>query len=242
MNDDEIFDLLASSSRDDGQLRELIAHSRTPVIRRIDADTCEVAFFHDSGSAEAVPRVKLTTLIDRGLPERRELIPLAGSALQHLVLRLPSNLRFSYDLHVEEPDGGWRKIGDPGNPTPWRDERLQSPVAHLPDAEPLDVIRRLPESSSRLDELWLDSQALGAERRVWISLPPDHGVDSSPMPVVVVFDGSVRHTAPAVRDALVARRQSARVAVVLVDQHGRRNEDLTANPAFSDLFAQSYFR
>ena len=58
------------------------------------------------------------------------------------------------------------------------------------------------------------------------------------MPFVVVFDGSRKHAAVRVRDALVAAEKVRPCAVVLIDQMGVRDEELTGNPLFSEAIAR----
>lgn len=94
------------------------------------------------------------------------------------------------------------------------------------------------------DAFMFRSALLGNERRVWVSLPRGGTTPELPAPArgrtpfVVVFDGAPGHAAVHVRDALVAAGEVRPCAVVLVDQVGLRDRELTGNPRFSEAIAR----
>lgn len=207
----------------------------------------------DAANESADAPILLRTLIDRSLPDDLRMQRIEGTGIHHLTLRLPSVLRFAYWFQRASSDGGpgagprggGELLPDPHNGRGIRGGgAASSAVAVLPAAQPLPFLESaLRREPSPLEELRVPSAVLGAERRVWVSLPP--GVADAaaaratvePLPVVIVFDGGEDHTAPAVRDELVEAALVRPAVVVLVDQEERRALDLTGSTRFARFLA-----
>src|SRR5690606_1327995 len=131
-------------------------------------------------------------------------------------------------------------VPDPLNPPPPSlDQRLTGSLLVLPDAADLPVDPHgATTAAPHLEEHLFRSEILDNERSVWVSVPPGWSRQGPPAPCVIVFDGTAGHTAPGVRDALVEVGQVRDVVVVLVDQIGRRDVELTADPDFSRMLAE----
>lgn len=215
------------------ELHSRLAAEGAPLLGPVEDGWCDVTFaaVDPEGSADATYRLR--TLVDRGLPGELAMAPLAETALHALTLRLPADLRFGYAFERRAADGTVSLVRDPFNAAGGLpDRRLEGSVAVLPEAEPLPMLDRAAQRDPvPPEEVLLHSAELDAERRVWVS-PPADAVDG-PLPVVIVFDGSPEHSAPAVRDALLADGRIEPVVVVLVDQAERRDLDLPGNLHFS---------
>lgn len=204
-----------------------------PIMGPVEDGWCDVTFAAVDREGMPGTTYRLRTLVDRALPGDLTMSPIAGSKLHALTLRLPADLRVSYAFEREAADGTSSLVRDPFNP-PSRlpDRRLEGAVAVLPEAEPLPILDRAAQlDPAPPEEVLLHSAELDAERRVWVS-PPAEAADG-PLPAVIVFDGSPEHSAPAVRDALLAEGRIEPVVVVLVDQAERRDLDLPGNLFFS---------
>lgn len=218
-----------------GEFAEEVRRRGTPLIEATDGgapDEALVTFLHLA--EEPVEEVGLWDPVSWLPPERMRLTRLPASPVWYLSRRTRTDLRFSYSLLV---DGA--PVGDPLNRHPRHtDPRLQQPVAVLPGADPLPW---LPdpgtEPTGALHAHSLGSELLGNERPVWVSTPPGWSPTGGPYPFVVIFDGLERHTAPLVRDQLLAAGEIPPVVVILVDEIGRRDEELTANADFSRMLA-----
>jgi enterochelin esterase family protein len=159
--------------------------------------------------------------------------PIDPTPFSVLTLTLPADLRFSYGFLPEAVEGGRPQLADdPYNRhRDTRDGRLAGPVAVLPEAEQL-AFPPLDAASPALEEITWDSAILENSRSVWVSLPPD-APRGEPLPFVVLFDGAERHLAPFVRDQVVGGGKARPHAIVLVDEAGRREQELPGNPEFS---------
>jgi enterochelin esterase-like enzyme len=229
-------DAIALLEAGDWDLERLRAHLEdvgTPLVRPVpDEGRVDVTFVYD-GEAHSV---RLRALIERALPAGDDALVLQrvpGTPIHHLTLRLPADLRFGYGFAVQDaPDTRPRLSDDPTNRhRDPRDARLSTAIAVLPDAAALD---RPDAVDPHLHELAWDSDILGTQRPVWLSLPP--GPPAEDLCCVVVFDGAARHTAPHVRDMLAGAIRPT--IVVLVDEAGRRSEELTGNAEFSRALAE----
>lgn len=225
----------AAGTIDLEELQERLLRSGTPLCGTVADGLVDVTFVIIAQETGAHPGVsyRLRSLIDRALPTDRQLERVGDSPVHALTLRLPADLRFSYGIEREDASGDVTLVDDPANrrlgPT---DARLSQPIAVLPEAEDLPVLRSAAaDIVPRTDEVMINSLALGERRRIWVS-SPDH-VGSGPLPVVIIFDGAADHSAPAVRDVLLAEGAIVPVLVVLVDPEDRRARDLTGYPAFS---------
>lgn len=217
--------------------RERIRDAGTPLLGPVHDGLCDVTFVLEDLHPEDGAILHLRSLVQRAVPGEHRLHPVPGTPWHALTVTLPSDLRFSYAFERRALDGRREELPDPWNRTRrLHDERLAGAVAVLPDARPLPALDRIAETpESPLQEVELDSEALGERRRVWVSPPSTGGTD---LPVVIVFDGTPHHTAPAVRDVLLADGVVAPALVVLVDQAGLRDRDLTGSPAFTRFLAE----
>lgn len=192
------------------------------------------------------PATHVRTLIDRALPARDAFAAIPGTPFHVQTMILPADLRFTYQLEEAQVDGTRLRLADPYGRVSG-DPALGGSVAELPDAERLDNghgrnhgardrshrPNGADDPAARLTELTFESRVLGNSRTVWVSVPQGWSASAGPYPFVIVFDGHARHTAPAVRDTLVADGQARPCVVVLVDEAGRRQDELTGNPAFT---------
>lgn len=232
---------LAAGRLSTEQFRTQLSSAEVPLRVRVSAEEVDVTFVHETG--DTVPteaEVRLRELVGSGPTGDRVLRPVGDTPFRALTVRMLSDLRLAYAFEIHEPGQAPRLVPDALNPPPPRlDQRLAGCVLELPDAAELPVDLHLAAAASpRVDEHTFRSQILGNERPVWVSTPPGWAPGGDPCPCVIVFDGSVGHTAPAVRDSLVARGLVRDVVVVLVDAIGLRDVELTANPDFSRMLAE----
>lgn len=169
--------------------------------------------------------------------------PIAGTPLHSLTLRMRSDLRFSYVFRRTGPLGE-TQVPDPFNPPPrfaeCSVERFSgASVLALPDAVPLPWLDEAEaQPAPDIEPAVLRSQLLGNERRIWVSVPPGDTHDRA-LPVVIHLDGTPRHSAPSVRDALVRAGMIRPCVVVLVDQLGpQRDTELLCDPTFSRFLVE----
>lgn len=223
---------------DVGEARERIIALGTPLLGPVEDGRCDVTFVLEDPRPEGGATFDLRSLVQRAVPGEHRLHPVSGTSWQALTVSLPSALRFSYAFERRGLDGTRQDLPDPWNRArPQRDERLAGALAVLPDAAPLPILDRVAShAGAPAEEIVLDSAALGERRRVWISPPP--AAPAHDLPVVLVFDGTPRHTAPAVRDLLLADGAIEPALVVLVDQAGLRDRDLTGNPDFTRFLTE----
>jgi enterochelin esterase-like enzyme len=228
---------LATGEWSADQFRQHLHDHGTPLVERVGGDEVEVTFVDEPGGDGTRVNLKLRFGYTRIEPE---FTPIAGVPFQVLTLRMRSDLRFSYQFTRQARTGQEEHVPDPFNPPPTLpDEWIINSVAVLPDALPLpwlDAVEAQPDPV--LETEVLASEFLGNERNIWVSLPPGEVSADSALPFVIVFDGTPRHSAPAVRDALVRAGLIQPCVVVLVDQIGLRDTELTCNPAFSRMLIE----
>lgn len=219
------------------RFREALARSGTPLVGPVEDGLCDVTFLVEDERPEPGASYRLRTLVQRAVTADHGFSAVPGTAFHALTLRCPADLRFGYGIERVRADGSVVAVGDPfSRRTTLRDPRLRGAVAVLPEARSLTVLDRAAERDvAPVVELTVPSAELGADRRVWVS--PPTGDHPGPLPVVIVLDGYPEHSAPAVRDELLATGVIAPALVVLVDQAGRRDVDLTASLPFSRFLA-----
>lgn len=222
------------------RFREFLATAGHPLQERVSPDEIDVTFVLDTaGRVDEETAVHLVELVGSRPTGDRVLHPVGNSGFRALTLRMRSDVRLAYAFAAHLPDGP-RMLPDPLNPPlDSADTRLVGSVLELPDAEHLPYApHELSGPAPEVVEHWLTSTLMGQERRVWVSTPPGWVAGGPPAPCVIVFDGTAGHAAPTVRDALVREGQTRGVVVVLVDQLGRRDDELTANPVFAQMVAE----
>jgi enterochelin esterase-like enzyme len=216
-----------------GEFRHHLRQTGTPLVERAGPGEVAVTFVDEPADADSTVHLRLLIGYNTIEPE---LEPVAGTPFRAVTLRMRSDLRFSYAFARHRPSGAPELVRDPFNPPPrLTDPRLQDALAVLPDAAPLpwlDAAATRPAPA--LEAATLASEVLGNERRIWISPSPG----TAAQPLVIVFDGTAGHSAPAVRDALVHAGRVRPCTVVLVDQIGLRDRELTCNPAFSRMLVE----
>lgn len=224
------------------RFRQHLAEAGAPLVERVSPGEVEVTFVDEPGDDTVVTvSVAIGSVIGRN-PIDTEFTAVAGTPFRTLTLRMRSDLRFSYVFARTGSTGEEQQVPDPFNPPPrfsdYPEARFTgSSVAVLPDATPLPWLRRAETGPApTLEPAVLASEALGNERRIWVSMPPGEPADDSALPFVIQLDGTPDHSAPSVRDALVEAGLIRPCAVVLVDQLGmERYTELLCNPAFSRL-------
>lgn len=221
------------------QFREHVTAVGHPLQERVSEDEIDVTYVLETrGLLEDDTPVRLHELIGSGATGDRVLRPVGTSGFRALTLRMRSDVRLAYAFTTPGPDGP-RLLPDPLNPPlASADTRLGGSVLELPDAEDLPYApHRLDGLAPEVVEHTFASELLGNERRLWVSVPPGGTREGATARCVIVFDGTAGHSAPAVRDALARDGQIEDVVVVLVDQIGLRDVELTANPTFSRMVA-----
>jgi hypothetical protein len=179
-----------------GEFRHHLRQTGTPLVERAGPGEVAVTFVDEPADADSTVHLRLLIGYNTIEPE---LEPVAGTPFRAVTLRMRSDLRFSYAFARHRPSGAPELVRDPFNPPPrLTDPRLQDALAVLPDAAPLpwlDAAATRPAPA--LEAATLASEVLGNERRIWISASPG----TAAQPLVIVFDGTAGHSAPAVRDA-----------------------------------------
>ena len=222
------------------RFREYLAAAGHPLQQRVSPEEVDVTFvLETAGVVDDDTAVHLHELVGSRPTGDRELRPVGASGFRALTGRMRSDVRLAYAFAAHGPDGP-QMLPDPVNPPPsTADTRLAGSLLELPDAEHLPYAPHgLTGPEPEVVEHVMTSARLGQERRFWVSTPPGWRPDGPPAPCVILFDGTAGHAAPAVRDALVREGRIRGVLVVLVDQMGRRDEELTANPVFSRMVAE----
>ncbi len=205
----------------------------------------------DPGTRAASGQTQTTvmTLIDRALPARSVFTDIPGTELRVQTITMPADLRFTYALIDLADDGSawladdvYNRVAQIGDP------KLGRHIAELPQAQSFEpVVRQALEQvrtdvetgapvAPRLEEMTFDSRILGNSRSVWVSPPPPEY--AGPHPYLLLFDGVPDHSAPRLRDALLAAELIRPVTIVLVDEAGLRDSELTANDSFTRALAE----
>ncbi|MFJ8537010.1 enterochelin esterase [Streptomyces sp. NPDC093591] len=188
-------------------------------------------------------------------PEGNLMERVPGTDVWHWTLRLRHDWRGTYDLYVDEGDGP-----APGTPAYWswlRTRRRTDPFntrtlphrwdggavsfAELPAApRTADREPRPDLAHGTVTEHEVDSEHLGARRRVWLYRPPLTAAQSEKLPVLVLFDGE--HWQPRLGlsrllDALIADGRIPPVAAVLPDagDEATRWAELSCRPEYVDF-------
>lgn len=222
----------------------------------MSADEVEVTFV-DNAPDDVTTTLQTVIGPTIGLNPAGDLAPVDGTTRRTLTVRMRSDLRFAYVFTRRSATGGIHRVPDPANPPPRFStcsvERYSgASVLALPDAEPLPWLEEAEASPTPdVAPVVLASDVLGSERRIWVSLPPgapgdlgapgDFGEleDAGPLAVVVHLDGTLEHSAPSVRDALVRAGVIRPCVVVLVENPAdQRNAELLCNEMFSRFLVE----
>ncbi|GAB3601319.1 alpha/beta hydrolase [Microbacterium tumbae] len=236
---------LASGEWSAERFRRHLEETGAPLVGRVSADEVEVTFVDEAMSATTT---RLSAVIGPVIGRNTidaEFVAVAGTPFRVLTLRTRSDLRFGYVFSRRDPEGREEQVPDPFNPPPrfsdYPEARFSgSSVAVMPDADPLRWLARAEERSTpAMESGVLVSGILGNERRIWVSMPPGEVPRDASLPFVIQLDGAEDHSAPSVRDALVAAGVIRACAVVLVDPLGRqRYTELLCDPGFSRMLVE----
>lgn len=171
-----------------------------------------------------------------------------GTDIWHMTVDVPADIRLGYTFRENddlipwylEPDQAkrWAKNRpDPLNPVVDSAQGRRSLLLG-PRAAPDTWSRaRTGVPSGRLEELSLESRALGAERRFTVYTPP--GASTEGLSLLVIFDGGVYRRAvrvPVILDNLIAADSIRPVVAVFVNQVDR-NAELVPNEPFAEFIA-----
>lgn len=176
--------------------------------------------FH--GPAEAV---RLQHWLD-GSPKSQNFQRHEDVDIWHLTLHLPEKSRIEYKLEVVD-NGQTRLIHDPLNPLLAHDPFGANSVCYGPGYEIPDWT--LPDPTTQggtIEEVGIESGALGGSRDLGIYLPAGHDEDSS-HPALIVHDGSdflEFSDLKTVLDNLIYRGEIAPLVVALIDPVDRFQE------------------
>jgi len=188
-----------------------------------------------------------------------QLTHIAGTDIWYRTYVVPADVRFSYELSVNDDmtpfdqvtDWGKRTStfhSDPMNPRIFRSTIMGGrPLSYAegPEAPGQPWIKPgTGAAKGRLDQMPFVSRQLGNTRDVWVYTPPDfETLKGTPggLPLLLVFDGGEYVSSiptPTILDNLIAaRRISPMLAVLVGNPQGRRDEELNANEAFADFIA-----
>jgi enterochelin esterase-like enzyme len=195
---------------------------------------------------------------------RRQMTNLPGTDVWYKTVRVPNDLRFTYQLSENDPrlaladpyDWSNFKVSlalDPLNPRKFiypkdeddaEDKESAVSLVELPAAykEPLNNRdERIP--AGKLEKHQFDSKILGNRRRIWVYTPPGYSTKKV-YPTIILFDGweylNLVPT-PTILDNLEAAGKIPPVIAVFVANplgEDVRTKELTCNPRFADFIAQ----
>lgn len=224
---------LAAAEWDAGRRREVDAFAAcaarvgTPVVEPSSRPGLGRALFVFRGAAS---KVTLAGDVNGWDPESDPLERLSGTDLWVRLVDLPDDARLDYKLVV---DGGWRL--DPWNPRTCTGGFGPNSELRMPRyAEPEALAPRSDVARGRLEELPVESRALGGSRTVTVWVPPGGGPAAAPLPSLYLLDGGDYLEfagVVAVAERLVAERKVPRLLLVLVPPVDRRLE-YGGNPDF----------
>ena len=189
----------------------------------------------------------------------RQLARLGETDIWFLSWWVRRDLRCTYAFEVTDAHGQHSRLADPLSqhreandkaPVPdplnrhqqrgdWFDDVVEDSVLVMPDARELPWWAERPDvPRGNLHAHTFRSEILGNERPIWVHTPA--GFDSQraeAYPFMVIFDGEAHHSAPRVLDNLVAAGEVPPMVLILVNQIGIRDRELTCNPDFSRMLA-----
>lgn len=201
---------------------EFLAARKFPIVEGV-----EVTFVY-RGAADAV---HLQHWI-YGLPSSQPFTRIEGTDLWYLIVELPEKSRLEYKLEIAS--GGERRlINDPLNPYLARDPYALNSVCHGAGYQVPDWT--LPDPDTRpgtLEELRIDSEAFGSERRVVMYLPARFR-RTRRYPLLIVHDGPdyLNYAGmKTVLDNLIHRLEVAPMVIAL-SQPGKRLVEYANHPA-----------
>ncbi|MFJ7072211.1 enterochelin esterase [Streptomyces sp. NPDC098781] len=216
------------------------------------ADHLAVTFLWRGTPGTRAVQIMPNKLGDPSDPEGNLMERVPGTDVWHWTLRLRQDWRGTYALHIDEGDGL-----DQGTPEYWarlRGRRRADPfnsrtLPHRWDGEPVsyaelpaapraaDLDPRPDTARGTVTEHHVDSERLGARRRVWLYRPPGTVGESAELPVLVLLDGD--HWQPRLGlsrllDTLIADGRIPPVAAVLPDavDEATRWAELTCRPEY----------
>jgi enterochelin esterase-like enzyme len=222
-----------------------IAQQGSPIIEPGENGYSLVTFiWRDEGLAHQVAVIQ-----DWGTDGIREhhMTCLPGSDLWYITRKMRNDTRTTYQLSPSASD-------DPNKPAPYQLDPLNPKTftAYLSETGH-DILFSLLELPGAPKLPWLHTYSIVAgtiklyqpfddQRRFWVYLPPTHLV-SSPLPLLVVFDGreykDMLHLSEML-DFLIAQRQIPPAAALLVDNPDR--SELVCQSEFADYIANKVLR
>ena len=235
----------------------------TPLVEKIEGDEqhCLVTFLWKAN--ENLIQVALVSMMTN--PTKQLMKHLPGTDIWYLSLRLPSDLRATYQFFPDElpaslqesSDSPWAEYRpDPFNPNRFafytEDEdptevKLTRSVLELPDVLPQPWIEpQAGVAKGKLQLHNLQSNILGNERRVWVYTPAGYraGTDT-PYPLLVLFDGwAYAYLMPTftILDNLIAAGEIPPTVAVLPDSLDTdiRMKELVFHQPFNDFLATEF--
>jgi enterochelin esterase family protein len=229
-----------------------VAKRTTPIIERFPPDTSFILvtfIYRDTVHARTIQ-------VSGGAAGWDEwstrLAPIAGTDIWYKTVVLPRAVRVGYQFRVNDDQGPpWYKDpnfgarfatwhGDELNPNVDSTTRVRGARSKLigPGADPqLYTRRRADVPHGTLDSLSIDSKILGQRRRAWIYMPPSAAERTTPVSLLVLFDGgaytSERHVpTPTILDNMLAARKVAPVAALFIDNGAARMTELGCDSVF----------
>lgn len=133
---------------------------------------------------------------------------------------------------------------DPLNPRvfPQGERHVDAPGSYYVGSEaPVNpYLQQLDNTAGTLEKFEIPSAALGSKRTITLYTPASYTARSSPLPLVLLFDGESYITdvaAPHILDSMIGRAVIPAVVVAFVDTQGTRNEDLQPNEKYQRFIA-----
>ncbi|SHG43133.1 enterochelin esterase [Streptoalloteichus hindustanus] len=224
-----------------------VAGEGTPLVEPIagDLDHRVVTFlWRDAGTRTSEVLLLANCVTDRSVLPQSRLTRIPGTDVWHRSYRMSGKWRGSYQFvaldepfpdppAVEDANSAttghrmWRMLGLMAEPDPLNHRRLPArwgapprSVAELPDAPPQPWAAPRPGAPrGRVETHIVHSGHLGADRKVWAYLPPDHDPNVE-YPILVLLDGDMWGDALPIQstlDNLVAERRLPPLVAVMPD-------------------------
>ena len=134
---------------------------------------------------------------------------------------------------------------DPLNPRvfPESEHHVDAPGSYYVGSEApgIPYLQQLDNTAGTLEKFEIPSAALGSKRTIALYTPASYTARSSPLPLVLLFDGESYITdvaAPQMLDNMIARAVIPPLVVAFVDTQGTRDEDLQPNDKYQRFIAE----
>jgi len=255
----QLLDELEAGKKDAlGSFWKEIKAQGVPLVEKIDGDSQHRLVTFLWQTSEDLLSVSLVSLLTNPSKHYMKFVP--GTDIWYLSLRLPSDLRATYQFFPEERSASVQGSGDtaqdiylpdPFNPNIFRfyteDEdptgvKLARSVLELQDVSPQPWIT--PQEGVAKGKVHLHtmrSTILGNERRIWVYSPPKYTTElGRPLSLMILFDGwAYANLMPTftILDNLIAAQLILPTVVVMLDSLDleTRIKELVFHPPFNQF-------